>query len=252
MFNCFFTKQIVAITKTPNDLTSSGVYFTLIIKTGERKRENPSRPKQRSPFKIRVKNSYKTTIMIRLFSQLCKCFKQISFENEITAFAKYVSSVNIEMLVCPFCGAKHALSPFASYNRHLVTYDNNTSQDNMITIFRYICSSCGHTHALLPSVIVPYMSFSFKFTVSLIYDYLVHKYHSVEVMCEHYGIAISTFYRILNKFKKHKQIWLGLLEDKLISNLSFVQHILNSTFDEIENFIIQFFKRNGSSFFQGT
>jgi len=190
--------------------------------------------------------------MIRLFSQLCKCFKQISFKNEITAFDKYISSLNIETLVCPFCGAKHSISSFASYKRHLVTYDNNTAQDNMIIILRYICSSCGHTHALLPSVIVPYSSFSFKFTISLIHDYLAHKYHSVEAMCEHYGIAISTFYRILNKLKEHKQIWLGLLEDKLISNLSFVQHIINSTFDEIENFIIQFFKRNGSSFFQGT
>lgn len=189
--------------------------------------------------------------MIRLFSQLCKCFKQISFENEITVFDRYVSSVNIETLACPFCGAKHSLSKFACYKRHLVTY-NNTAQDNMITIPRYSCSSCGRTHALLPSVIVPYMSFSFKFTVSLIYDYLVHKYHSVEAICEHYGIAISTFYRILKKFKEHKQRWLGLLENMLISNLSFVQHIINSSFDEIEDFIIQFFNQNDLSFFQGT
>ncbi len=190
--------------------------------------------------------------MIRLISQLCKCIKQISFENEITAFDKYVSSVNIETLVCPFCGAKHSLSLFASYKRHLVTYDNNTAQDNIIIIPRYICSSCERTHALLPSVIVPYMSFSFKFTLYLIHDYFVHKYHSVEAMCEHYGIAISTFYRILKKFKEHKQMWLGLLEDQLISNLSFVQHIINRSFDETEDFIIQFFKQNGSSFFQGT
>lgn len=224
----------------------------LIIKNRERKRENQSRPKQRSPFKIRVKNSYKAIIMIRLFSQLCKCFKQISFENEINIFDEHMKTLNIEVLVCPFCGAKHALSSFASYKRHLVTYDNNAAQDNILIIPRYICSSCGRTHAILPSVIVPYMSFSFKFTVSLIHDYLVHKYHSVEAMCEHYGIAISTFYRILKKFKEDKQLWLGILEDKLISNLSFVQHIINSSFDEIENFIIQFFNQNGLSFFQVT
>ena len=224
----------------------------LIIKTRERKRENPSRPKQSSPFKIRVKNSYKTTIMIRLFSQLCKCFKQISFENEINIFDEHMKTLNIEVLVCPFCGAKRALSSFASYKRHLVTYDNNTAQDNILIIHRYICSSCGRTHALLPSVIVPYMSFSFKFTVSLIHDYLVHKYHSVEAMCEHYGIAISTFYRILKKFKEDKQLWLGLLEDKLTSNLSFAHNIMNNTFKELEDFLIDFFKRNGSSFLQGT
>ena len=160
--------------------------------------------------------------------------------------------LNVEVLACPFCGAKHALSSFASYERHLVTYHNNTPQDNIIIISRYICSSCGRTHAIIPSVIVPYMSFSFKFTVALIHDYLAHKYHSVEAMCEHYGVAISTFYRILEKFKTHKQIWLGLLEDKLISDLSFILHIINSSFDEIQDFIIQFFKQNGSSFFQGT
>ncbi|WP_102398653.1 DUF6431 domain-containing protein [Haloimpatiens massiliensis] len=190
--------------------------------------------------------------MIRLFSQLCKCFKQISFENEINIFEEYMKTVNSEALVCPFCGSKHDLSLFASYKRHLVTYDNNEVHDNIITINRYICPSCGHTHAILPSVIVPYMSFSFKFTVSIIHDYLVHKFTSVEAMCEHYCIAISTFYRILNKFKEHKQLWLGLLQDRLISNLSFIQRVINSTFIEIETFITNFFNRNGLSFFQGT
>ncbi|MBI2345284.1 hypothetical protein HYV10_04435 [Candidatus Dependentiae bacterium] len=190
--------------------------------------------------------------MIRLFSQLCKCFKQISFENEINIFDEHMKTLSIDALICPFCGAKHAFSLFASYKRHLVTYDNNEVHNNVIAISRYICSSCGHTHAILPSVIVPYMSFSFKFTVSVIHDYLIRKFNSVEAMCEHYGIAISTFYRILNKFKEHKQLWLGLLEDKLISNLNFIHHIINSTFIEIETFIINFFDRNGLSFFQET
>ncbi|WP_367114826.1 DUF6431 domain-containing protein [Clostridium sp.] len=65
----------------------------------------------------------------------------------------------IRSLVCPLYGAKHSISSFASYKRHLVTYDNNTVQDNVIVILRYMCSSCGHTPALLPSVIIPYSSF---------------------------------------------------------------------------------------------
>lgn len=190
--------------------------------------------------------------MIRLFSQLCKCYKQISFENEINIFDEYMKAINVEDLACPFCGAKHALSLFASYKRHLVTYDNNTVHDNIINISRYICSSCGHTHAILPSVIVPYMSFSFKFTISIIHDYLIRKFYSVEAMCEHYGIAISTFYRILKKFKEHKQLWLGLLTDKLTSNLVFIQYLLNSNFIEIETLLLNFFNSTGFSFFQGT
>ena len=163
-----------------------------------------------------------------------------------------MKAINIEELVCQFCGAKHALTSFASYKRHLVTYDNNEVHDNIIIISRYVCSSCGHTHAILPSVIVPYMSFSFKFIVSIIHDYLICKFKSVEAMCEHYCIAISTFYRILSKFKEHKKLWLGLLEDKLISKLSFIQTIISRTFIETETFIINFFNRTALSFFQGT
>lgn len=190
--------------------------------------------------------------MIRLFSKLCKCFKEISFENEIDIFDEHMKNLNIDALICPFCGAKHALSSFTSYKRHLVTYYKNEVHNNIITIFRYICASCRHTHAILASVIVPYLSFSFKFIVSIIHDYLICKFNSVEAMCEHYCIAISTFYRILSKFKEHKQLWLGLLDDKLTTSLSFIQNILNNTFKKLEYFLIEFFKQNGSSFFQET
>lgn len=189
--------------------------------------------------------------MIRLFSKLCKCFKQISFENEINIFDEYMEAINIDDLICPSCGARHSLSTFASYERHLQTYDNGEVQDNIITISRYICSSCGHTHAILPPVIIPYSSFSFKFTLSIVYDYFVGKFNSVESMCNHYGIAISSFYRLLRKFKEHKKLWLGLLEDKLTSSLDFIQNLKIYTFTEIETFIINFFKQNGLSFFQG-
>lgn len=189
--------------------------------------------------------------MIRLFSKLCKCFKQISFENEINIFDEYMESISIDDLMCPSCGARHSLSPFASYERHLVTYDNGEVQDNIITISRYICSSCGHTHAILPPIIIPYSSFSFKFTLSIVYDYFVGKFNSVESMCNHYEIAISSFYRLLKKFKEHKKLWFGLLEDKITSSLDFLHNIKIYTFTEIETFIINFFNQNGLSFFQG-
>ena len=189
--------------------------------------------------------------MIRLFSKLCKCFKQISFENEINIFDEYMESIIIEDLICPSCGANHSLSPFASYERHLVTYNKSEVYDHTIVITRCICSSCGHTHAILPQIIIPYSSFSFKFTVSIVYDYLIDRFNSVEAMCKHYGIAISSFYRLLKKFKEHKKLWLGLLEDNIDPSLSFIQNLRSNTFTEVETFIIRFFKQNGLSFFQG-
>ena len=71
-------------------------------------------------------------------------------------------------------------------------------------------------------------------------------------MCEHYCLAIATFYRILRKFKEHKKLWLGILEDKLVSDLGFLEYIIRSTFTEIETFIISFLNTTALSFFQGT
>lgn len=190
--------------------------------------------------------------MIRLFTKICKYFKQNFSENEINQFHQYIDSINIASLSCPLCGAKEALSYFASYDRHLITYDNEEVCDHMVIIPRYICSSCGHTHAILPPVIVPYLSFSFNFIVNIIHDYLVRKFNSVAVMCQNYGIAISTFYRIFKSFKEHKKLWLGLLEDKLTEDLFFIQDLKHSPFTKIEKFIKDFFTQMGLSFFQGT
>ncbi len=71
-------------------------------------------------------------------------------------------------------------------------------------------------------------------------------------MCEHYCITISTFYRILEKFKEHKKLWLGLLTDKLTSNLDFIQHFIDSTSIQIQIFLLNFFNKTGRLFFQET
>jgi len=188
--------------------------------------------------------------MIRLFSYLCKHFKNKNTKNEVDTFHIYMDALDVDALVCSVCGAKHSLSLFASYERHLVTYHDGVALDHVIAISRYSCSSCKHTHAILPSVIIPYMSFSFHFTMSIIYDYLVHKFTSVEAMCDHYGIAITTFYRIFKRFKEHKKLWLGLMEDFVTSNLEFVVTINRLSCLDKEAFIYHFFSTAALSFLQ--
>ena len=138
--------------------------------------------------------------MVRLFSQLCKCYMKISHESELDIFKIQINSIDVARLICPHCGAKQSLSYLGSYERHLVTYENNSYIDNRLDIPRYICSSCRHTHAILPAMIIPYMSFSFNFVISLMHDYLEARFHSIETLCLHFGISISTFYRILVDF----------------------------------------------------
>lgn len=190
------------------------------------------------------------TTMILLFSYLCKHFKSKNSEDEVETFHSHMKALNVDDLSCSFCGAKHSLTFFTRYKRHLVTYQDGVALDNIIYVSRYNCSSCSHTHAILPSVIIPYMSFSFHFTISIIYDYLVGTFGSVESMCEHYGLAITSFYRILKRFKEHKKLWLGLMEDAIKSDLEFVITISKSSFLDNEVFLSQFLSKVGLSFLQ--
>jgi len=65
---------------------------------------------------------------------------------------------------CPMCGAKHPRwSMFDSYERDLISYEKGSYVIYRITISRIKCSSCGHTHAILPEIIVPYKILQFIF-----------------------------------------------------------------------------------------
>ena len=200
--------------------------------------------------------------MIRLFRGICKAFHKINLDNDLNSFNTYISSIDVERLSCPYCKGKGRLTYFASYKRHLITYENGKVVDHIVEIPRYICPSCDHPHAILPSAIlpsailpsaiVPHRSFAFGFLVSLIYDYLTGTFSSVEMLCKHYEISISTFYRILDNFKEQKKLWLGLLGDKIIDDLDFIQNLRSAPFTIIEEFIKGFFMRRGVSFFQET
>lgn len=61
---------------------------------------------------------------------------------------------------CPHCKAKCNFSYHASYVRNISFIRNNKIYDFKVTVTRVICNSCGSTHALIPSFIVPYKNYS--------------------------------------------------------------------------------------------
>ncbi len=190
--------------------------------------------------------------MIRLFSKLCKCFQQnkLNSLSDLDIFNTYIESINISKLTCNSCGAKHSLKYLCNYTRHLVIYHNEHVSDNIVIVPRFICKSCGCTHAILPSVIIPYKSYSFSFLISVLHDYIFKKFHSIQLLLKHYSLPQSTFYRILNNFKLHKKLWLGLLDSYLESNQNFIFKFKSCAYIENENFISKFFNRFKISFLQ--
>ena len=147
--------------------------------------------------------------MIRPFTVFCKLNK-ISFSDR-QWFEQEAGSLSHTDGVCPVCHAKACLSPFASYTRYLVEWAGGGPATHAVTVQRYQCSSCGHTHALLSSALVPYSSYSLRFILIVLRTYFLHR-ACVAAVCEQAGISVSTLYRWKAMFLAHKALWLGVLE----------------------------------------
>ena len=148
--------------------------------------------------------------MIRPFTVFCK-LNQLSFSDR-QWFEQEAESLSHTDGICSVCHAKACLSPFASYTRYLVQWKDGLPVTHDVTVQRYQCSSCGHTHALLPSLLVPYSSYSLRFILLVLRDYFLHR-ACVQKICERAGISVSTLYRWKALFLVHKALWLGILED---------------------------------------
>lgn len=178
--------------------------------------------------------------MIRPFTVFCK-LNQISFSDRQWV-EQEAGSLSHTDGICPVCHAKTCLSPFASYTRYLVEWAGGSPVTHEVTVPRYQCSSCGHTHALLSSALVPYSSYSLRFILVVLRAYFLHR-ACVQAICGQAGISVSTLYRWKALFLAHKALWLGVLEGLEASGESFL--------DGLDGAILQGFCLNFSfSFLQ--
>ena len=178
--------------------------------------------------------------MIRPFTVFCK-LNQISFSDR-QWFEREAESLNHTDGICPVCQAESCLSPFASYTRYLVEWEDGGPVTHEVTVRRYQCSSCGHTHALLPSALVPYSSYSLRFILLVLRDYFLRTV-CVQELCGRAGISVSSLYRWKALFLTQKALWLGILEDLDTAEGTFLSGIDGS-------FLLEFFLRFPFSFLQ--
>ena len=82
--------------------------------------------------------------------------------------------------------------------------------DSSVSIPRVLCTSCGHTHALIPDVLIPFGSYSLCFILSALQRYL-NRSSTVAALCDSLQISISTLYGWIHLFEQHASLWLGIL-----------------------------------------
>ncbi len=158
--------------------------------------------------------------MIRPFTVFCK-LNQIPFSDS-EWFRQESHALNRTDGICPVCHAKTSMEFFGSYKRYLVEFKEGEPAGKAIALQRFQCSSCGHTHALLPAMLVPYSSYSLRFILTVLRAYFL-KTDTVAGICETAGIAVSTLYRWKRWFFTHLYLQLGVLEAACTNSLRFLE-----------------------------
>jgi Domain of unknown function (DUF6431) len=189
--------------------------------------------------------------MIREFTIFCKLnLIKLSAEDLFWTAMLDFSAEKLSSLVtpCPFCGAKHpSWTVHGVYSRYLISFEKGAPITYTISVSRLICSSCGHTNAILPEIIIPYGSYSLIFILTVLRDYFL-SHITVQMLCDKYQISPSTLYAWKRLFLIHKKLWLGFLKDMSQSSLDFLSSFpSHNTSADLELFFIN----HAHSFLQG-
>ena len=160
--------------------------------------------------------------MIRLFAILYKTdFKHIP--SGIELFNKIKGQFKSGLAKCPPpCKTNGRMKRHDTYKRNLVDYYEKAVHEYIVDIERCMCGSCGHTHAALPDVIVPYNAYSIIFILTVLKEYF-HT-HAATGICKKYGIAVSTLYAWRDRYLTHASLDLGaIVEGALLSRTRWLE-----------------------------
>lgn len=169
--------------------------------------------------------------MIRLNALDCKLKNAILSIRDL--FQQSLQQTPLFRMVCPYCGAKGTCKKRGSYERNLVTFSNGTAAVIRLKIPRVQCP-CGRSHALLPDLIVPYLSYSLPMILMILSDYF-HKRLTIRGICQKYLINVPLIYRLKKLFLLHKKQWLGALRDREISAPDFVEQLQTESYSQFRD-----------------
>lgn len=146
---------------------------------------------------------------------------------------------------CPKCGAIGQFKEIRPYERDMISVSGNERFETALSVPRFLCQSCGRTHALLPDILIPFGSYSLRFILTVLHGYL-DRSCSVTSFCEHWQIAVSTLYGWIHLFINQYNAWSRILDRILWLCRDAVRSVAS-----VQAFPSAFFSRFGFSFLQG-
>lgn len=160
--------------------------------------------------------------MIRKNSLFCKIIR--IKKTSIQLFNEFMLSYSWKNETCPWCGSKGNCVSYGSYTRSIADFAHGKTVYGEISVLRLCCTSCGHTHAILPDVIIPYSVYGLFFILRVLAEYFLHLY-TVEKLCARFDISVSMLYRWRDLFLSQKREWLGALVSAETTPSAFIKGI---------------------------
>ena len=122
-----------------------------------------------------------------------ECFNPISHD----FYDNTIHSMDLTLLTCT-CGHRGCLIWYGSYLRKLRQGDSIF----MLRVARGFCKSCGHSHALLLSLVVPYSQIPLPLQASMIQCYEDGSGYQ-EILAKHLLIDENTISCSLRSYRHH-------------------------------------------------
>lgn len=154
--------------------------------------------------------------------------------------------VNPSLETCPECQQKQRMCVHAYYSRTIIDFINGEVVSHKVNILRLSCQ-CGHTHAVLFDVLIPYERHSLFFILRVLAEYFLHL-SSIEKLCERFYITQKRLYSWIKKWNADKTTWLGVLKSQEISNFSFLKSLVSM--QSYSSFSADFVRNSSVSFLQ--
>ncbi len=180
-------------------------------------------------------------LCVRAFLLLCKLNSYKLSDKAL--FDAFMSKIDLSHMACPSCGSKGRHILYSSYERSMISLEEGERRDLVVTIPRIRCS-CGHTHAVLPDVLIPYGSYSLRFILTVLFCYLT-RHVTVEELCSKFQIVKSTLYSWIHLFIEHFNLLAGILRSIDALNLDALEWV-----NSFDGFSFEFYNRFKFSFLQ--
>lgn len=114
-------------------------------------------------------------------------------------YFQIIHSSNLSKYDCPKCGAKASMTRHAYYERNVISIINAIMIYTILKILRVKCTSCGSTHAILPSDIIPYKQFDYLSFITILENYFYDAQSGYELSTK-FNVSFQTIYSFINTF----------------------------------------------------